>query len=160
MRVIDVSQSIRGYHDLRPALKALSIYYSWHIICFGFIPSFMDRVGLSTLALGDNMKILVGEVSIGDRNLWIVKNVSRLDQLDFVHPRNFQQIIDRMKLSNLYKDQIFWTNDPNIVDCFHPSEVLVITPSGWKCIDQHPKFATWDDEFCPGQMWSLFGENW
>jgi hypothetical protein len=29
-----------------------------------------------------------------------------------------------------------------------------------KCITEHPKFQKWKDEFSPGEMWSMFGEDW
>src|SRR5579871_2972271 len=27
-------------------------------------------------------------------------------------------------------------------------------------LTDHPKFATWKEEMAPGELWSLFGENW
>lgn len=74
------------------------------------------------------------------------------------HPRDFGKLIDELRDTSVAVK--FWTNNPYIVCRCEVDEVLVLTPSGPKPLTAHPKFQKWKDEFSPGEMWTMFGEEW
>ena len=57
------------------------------------------------------------------------------------------------------------THSPYMLDCMETNEVrmTVLGDDGatvCTALTKHPKFEKWKDEMTPGEMWSLFGEQW
>jgi hypothetical protein len=56
-------------------------------------------------------------------------------------------------------------HSPYLLNYLKPEQVRIMTtdPEGHALcgkLTDHPKFPTWKDEMAPGEMWSLFGEEW
>ena len=81
---------------------------------------------------------------------------------DLVHPRNFNVFISELR--EQYPNLIFWTNNSRVLDYLTFEEVFVFCKDGdkirIKSLKEHPKFNYWKEEFHPGEMWSVFGDQW
>ncbi|MBI1831902.1 MAG: AAA family ATPase [Planctomycetes bacterium] len=56
-------------------------------------------------------------------------------------------------------------HSPYLLDCLQPEQVRILTldSEGYSVcgkLTDHPQFEKWKDEMAPGELWSLFGENW
>ncbi len=92
-----------------------------------------------------------------------------LDDIDRgLHPKAQKELVSliRKLLETRPELQVFaTTHSPYLLDCMRPEEVHMTYLSddgGTICapLTTHPKFAQWKDEFHPGEMWSMFGEQW
>jgi len=57
------------------------------------------------------------------------------------------------------------SHSPYLLDYLRPEQVRIVAagPDGdTVCgrLMEHPKFGKWKDELHPGEMWSIFGEQW
>lgn len=60
---------------------------------------------------------------------------------------------------------ILTTHSPFVVDAVDPSSVRLVSldkDGTTRCLPltDHPEFNRWKDEFAPGELWNLFGEDW
>lgn len=56
-------------------------------------------------------------------------------------------------------------HSPYLLDCLKPEQVRLMTTDSKShaiCgrLTDHPQFERWKDEMAPGELWSLFGEQW
>jgi predicted ATPase len=96
-------------------------------------------------------------------------NLVLLDDLDRgLHPKAQKELIALLRgLLETNKDlQILaTTHSPYLLDCMEPGEVRMTflgDDGATVCapLSSHPRFEKWKDEMTPGEMWSLFGEQW
>lgn len=96
-------------------------------------------------------------------------NLILLDDMDRgLHPRAQRDLIGLLRtiLSlNPELQIVATTHSPYMLDCMEPDEVRMtcLRDDGSTACDSlphHPKFKKWKDEMDPGEMWSLFGEEW
>lgn len=92
-----------------------------------------------------------------------------LDDLDHgLHPKAQRDMVKLIrKLMEMEPDTqiVFTTHSPYLLDCLKPDEVLLTTlradgSAACRGLTEHPEFEQWKDEMRPGEMWSLFGEDW
>ena len=99
-------------------------------------------------------------------------NLILLDDLDRgLHPKAQRELISLLRgvLATLPDLQLLAsTHSPYMLDCMDPSEVRMtyldddFPERGTICapLARHPQFQKWKDEMHPGELWSLFGEEW
>lgn len=92
-----------------------------------------------------------------------------LDDLDRgLHPRAQKELIAllrEMQNTNPRLQLLATSHSPYLLDWMQTNEVrMTYLPDGGAAVcaplGKHPKFQKWKDEMSPGEMWSLFGENW
>jgi hypothetical protein len=57
------------------------------------------------------------------------------------------------------------THSPYLLNWMEPAEVRMthlLEDGSTVCapLTDHPKYPKWKDEFSPGELWSMFGEQW
>jgi len=85
-----------------------------------------------------------------------------------LHPLAQKQLVEVIgQILKKYPDlQVLATaHSPYLLNYLTPEQVRIMAtgPDGYsRCgrLSDHPKFATWNEEMAPGEMWSLFGEKW
>ena len=122
------------------------------------IPAYLVSEG-TILVLG----LLMAMMSKGRPNLIL------LDDLDRgLHPKAQREVIGLLR-TVLEQDPelqiVATTHSPYLVDCLRPEEVRLTTLGDDGTVScaslvEHPDFDKWKDEMAPGEMWSLFGEDW
>jgi predicted ATP-binding protein involved in virulence len=96
-------------------------------------------------------------------------NVLLLDDIEHgLHPLAQKSLLSvlRKVMDKFPKLQIIATaHSPYLLDHLHPNEIRLMTVgedgnavSGK--LENHPQFKKWKEEMAPGELWSLFGENW
>ena len=96
-------------------------------------------------------------------------NLILIDDLD----RSFHPLLQReiVKLLRRVLDQqldlqiVATTHSPYLVDRLDPEEVrlMALREDGTVAcgrLEDHPDFGRWKDEYFPGELWTLFGEEW
>jgi predicted ATPase len=91
-----------------------------------------------------------------------------LDDLDrALHPvaqKNLVTLLRGLLETNPDLQIVATTHSPYLLDCMEPNEVRMtyLQDGSTLCapLEEHPKFETWKEEMAPGEMWSLFGEQW
>lgn len=92
-----------------------------------------------------------------------------LDDLDRgLHPKAQRELIALLRgllETNADLQLMATTHSPYMLDCMEPNEVrmTVLRDDGstaCAALATHPQFEKWRDEMAPGEMWSLFGEQW
>jgi hypothetical protein len=112
----------------------------------------MLMLGLLTLLLGPTrqLTLLLDDIDHG---------LHPLAQMQLIAVIN--QVLDRFP--NL---QVLATaHSPYLLNYLTPDQVRIMAadPDGNALcgkLSDHPKFETWKEEMAPGELWSLFGENW
>jgi predicted ATPase len=74
-------------------------------------------------------------------------------------------ILEQIVNSSPTAQIIATAHSPYLLNYLTPEQVRIMAagPDGYaRCgkLAEHPKFATWEKEMAPGEMWSLFGEKW
>jgi energy-coupling factor transporter ATP-binding protein EcfA2 len=96
-------------------------------------------------------------------------NLVLLDDLDrALHPKAQREVIGLIRTvldQNPDLQIVATTHSPYLVDSLRPEEVRLTTigeDGTFSCASlvEHPDFEKWKDEMAPGEMWSLFGEQW
>ena len=95
-------------------------------------------------------------------------NVILLDDLDHgLHPKAQKDLISLLRgllATNPDLQLLATTHSPYMLDCMDPAEVRMtwLEDGSTVCapLASHPNFEQWKDEMYPGEMWSLFGEDW
>ena len=96
-------------------------------------------------------------------------NLVLLDDLDRgLHPKAQRQLINLLRrLLEITPDLqiVATTHSPYLLGTMQPEEVRMthLDAEGYTVcapLVQHPEFETWKEEMNPGEMWSLFGEQW
>jgi predicted ATPase len=92
-----------------------------------------------------------------------------LDDLDRgLHPKAQKELIGLLREllgTNPELQIVASTHSPYMLDWLEPGEVrmTILNDKGATVcapLTDHPKFDRWKDEMAPGEMWSVFGENW
>ncbi len=109
-------------------------------------------LGLLTVLLGpDHPKVLL------------------MDDIDHgLHPLAQKALLGSLhKVMSKFPDlQVLATaHSPYLLDHLRPAQIRLMTTGsdGYSVcgrLDQHPEYERWKDEMTPGELWSLFGENW
>lgn len=95
-------------------------------------------------------------------------NLILLDDLDRgLHPKAQRELIALLRgllERNTNLQLLGSTHSPYMLDCMEPAEVRMtyLDEGATICapLTRHPKFEKWKDEMYPGELWSLFGEEW
>lgn len=96
-------------------------------------------------------------------------NLLLLDDIDRgLHPkaqRNLVKLLRRVLDTTPDLQILATTHSPYLLGCMEPEEVRMthLNNEGWTVcapLTSHPEFQTWKEEMNPGEMWSLFGEQW
>lgn len=85
-----------------------------------------------------------------------------------LHPSAQRTLLETLgKIMAAFPDlQIIATaHSPYLLDGLQPEQIRLTTTAAdghARCgrLTDHPEFGKWRDEMAPGEMWSLFGENW
>lgn len=100
------------------------------------------------------MKLYVGRQENIPERLRYQKSI-----FEHEHPSNFLSIIQKLRQKELTIE--FWTNNNDIVNLCYVEEVVVCDSfRRKKRFSSHPDFKTWKETLSPGEMWTLFGEEW
>lgn len=81
-----------------------------------------------------------------------------IPELSTVIPKKelIQEIINQYSKHN----NVMFTNNPLVLDCFDYDSVEIITESGErKYYIDHPQFEKWKDEFTVSEFYCVFGVN-
>lgn len=98
-----------------------------------------------------------------------ISPVLLIDDIDnSLHPLAQAEVIDslhRMLDRHPQLQVILTTHSPFVVDAVDPSSVRLVSldkDGTTRCLPltDHPEFNRWKDEFAPGELWNLFGEDW
>jgi hypothetical protein len=93
----------------------------------------------------------MSRVYVGDFNS-APKDVNILpDEFHKIHPRDFK----KTKFP-----EVFFTNNPCVVDCFLASSVYCCHNGRIKQLSEHENFQRWNGEFISGEFWTMVGEDW
>lgn len=88
---------------------------------------------------------------------------SSIESLDEgLHPLSQEELVAAIRKHIAHSGQKVFgiTYSPYLCDSLKPEELFVVHDRHVKCINEHPKFEQWKDEFAPGEMWSVWGEEW
>lgn len=85
-----------------------------------------------------------------------------------LHPRaqrNLLEVLERVMKAQDDLQIIATAHSPLLLDALDPLQVRLVTADGqghsvFGRLTDHPEFAKWKDEMSPGELWSLFGEQW
>lgn len=85
-----------------------------------------------------------------------------------LHPIAQKTLVDVLrKIMDKFSDLqvLATTHSPYLVDCLRPEEVRIVGRgndgySDIRPLQDHRDFGKWKDEMAPGEMWSMFGEQW
>lgn len=135
---------------------------------------FFDTVtgkGLSAFQVSDGTIIataLLGAIHAAS-SLDDISPILLIDDIDHgLHPlaqAEIVQAIHRMMERHPRLQVVLTTHSPFVVDAVDPSSVRLVSldkDGTTRCLPltDHPEFNRWKDEFAPGELWNLFGEDW
>ena len=96
-------------------------------------------------------------------------NILLLDDIEHgLHPlaqKSLLKLLKKLMIRNPDIQILASAHSPYLLDSLEPEQVRLMTigPDGYSVcgrLTDHPQFDKWKDEMAPGELWSLFGENW
>lgn len=137
--------------------------YQGESILFDF--EHADNVSARTASEGTMLMLGLLTVLLGPTRPRIIL----LDDIEHgLHPLAQKQLVGVIgKVMERFPElQVLATaHSPYLLNYVLPEQVRIIAlgeDGHARCgrLTDHPKFATWKEEMAPGEMWSVFGENW
>ena len=137
--------------------------YQGELILFDF--EHAENVSARTASEGTMLMLGLLTVLLGPSR----PRILLLDDIEHgLHPLAQKQLVEVIgQVLEEYPDlQVLATaHSPYLLDQLRPEQVRLMTSGsdGYSVcgrLEDHPQFERWKDEMAPGELWSLFGENW
>jgi predicted ATPase len=137
--------------------------YQGELILFDF--DYAENVSSRTASEGTMLMLGLLTVLLGPTR----PRILLLDDIEHaLHPLAQKQLVGVIgKILQEFPDlQLLATaHSPYLLDSLAPEQVRIMAlgrDGHSRCgrLIDHPRFAKWNEEMAPGEMWSLFGEKW